>query len=255
MTHAAVRLLLIRFSIVAGVALVLIAGGTLLRPAPPSGQGRSLEAVSASMRAEPPPADSLADRLGSGSSRDADDLAPSKLSGAMTLASHAERSRLAKLMIQAPPGTEFAFQNVDPVVLNAIFERGSSALRRDRVEETSTKDIRLISIAAALGYEPARTLITTDYPTSTALQTIVQPVEGIRYSLDPLLISGGQSNGRRPFLVLLASYFSGRQALQAYAGDLIRAVRDDPRLQSHDSIASLLDLLTRDGAPVRRLLR
>ncbi len=40
-------------------------------------------------------------------------------------------------------------------------------------------------------------------------------------------MAGEESGGSRGFLVLLAPYFSGRQALAGYAADLLAALRDD----------------------------
>ena len=45
--------------------------------------------------------------------------------------------------------------------------------------------------------------------------------------------------------MLLASYFSGRHALPAYATDLLATLSDDQRLQTEDRLKSLLELLTR----------
>jgi hypothetical protein len=46
-------------------------------------------------------------------------------------------------------------------------------------------------------------------------------------------------------LVLLASYFSGRHELLAYATDLLATLTDDRRLQTADSLKSMLGLLAR----------
>jgi hypothetical protein len=67
----------------------------------------------------------------------------------------------------------------------------------------------LVSVAAVLGYWPA----------------------------------GQQSESNRIFLVLLASYFSGRHELPAYATDLLASLSDDQRLQTEERIKSLLGLL------------
>ncbi len=45
-----------------------------------------------------------------------------------------------------------------------------------------------------------------------------------------------ESGGSGGFLVLLASYFFGRQALAHYAADLLAALRDDRRLPSEDRV-------------------
>jgi hypothetical protein len=67
----------------------------------------------------------------------------------------------------------------------------------------------------------------------------------VRYSLDPLFVPGQQSESNRIFLVLLASYFSGRHELPAYATDLLASLSDDQRLQTEERLKSLLGLLAR----------
>jgi hypothetical protein len=75
-------------------------------------------------------------------------------------------------------------------------------------------------------------LIAHRYPSSSAIRAAVSSVEAVRYSLDPLTISGVSSEANRNFLVLLAAYFSGRQALADYANNVLAVLRDDKRLQT-----------------------
>jgi hypothetical protein len=159
----------------------------------------------------------------------------------------------AKLTIPAPPGTESKLQEADPRTLGAMFERGRTMMQSNLDDVTTTAGARLINVAAALGYEPARAVITREYPRQPSLRSTVQSVEAIRYSLDPLFISGEQSEARRPFLVLLASYFSGRRSLEAYASDLMMVLRDDVRLQREDRVESLLGLLAHVRGACRAL--
>ncbi len=150
-----------------------------------------------------------------------------------------------KLMLPAPPDTESKLQDVDPRTLRAIFQRGRAAMQSNYSDETTSEGARLVNIAAILGYEPARMRIVDEYPRSSLFRSTVSSAEAVRFSLDPLFMSGEQSEGSRAFLVLLASYFSGRQALAGYATDLLAALRDDRRLQSEDRVQTLLELLAR----------
>ena len=150
----------------------------------------------------------------------------------------------AKLVIPAPPQTELGLQDVDPRRLRASFQRGFTAMRSD-VENQISTGARWVSVAAILGYEPARVLIALRYPSSSIIRSTVSSAEAVRYSLDPLLISSTKSEGNRNFLVLLASYFSGRQALQDYATDLLAVLGDDQRLQTRERLELLLSLLAR----------
>ena len=104
-----------------------------------------------------------------------------------------------------------------------------------------------MSIAAIFGYEPARAVIARDYPRSPIIRATASRLEAVRYSLDPLLIPGSQSESNRTFLALLASYFSGRHELEAYATDLLAALGDDRRLQTADSLQALFLQLSRSS--------
>ena len=59
--------------------------------------------------------------------------------------------------------------------------------------------------------------------------------EAIRYSLDPLFISGAPSDGNRA-LTLLAAYYSGRHELEIFAVSIMEVLRDDRRLRTDDRI-------------------
>jgi hypothetical protein len=150
----------------------------------------------------------------------------------------------AKLIIPPPPQTDLALQGVDPRRLRASFQRGVTAMRSDAAGQSAT-GARLVSVAAILGYQPARVLIAQHYPSSATLRSTVSSTESLRYSLDPLLTPGSQSEGNRNFLVLLAAYFSGHQALSHYANDLLAVLGDDQRFQTGERLELLLNLLAR----------
>lgn len=112
-----------------------------------------------------------------------------------------------------------------------------------------------VNIAAILGYEPARALIVHDYPRSPLIRSVAPSSEAVRYSLDPLLVAGPQSESNRAFVVLTAAYFSGRRELEAYARDLLAALSDDQRLQSVDHLEALLKELSRMPAACMAISR
>jgi hypothetical protein len=150
-----------------------------------------------------------------------------------------------KLMVPAPPQTDLALQGIDPRRLRASFQRGMAAMQSNDSDATTNEGAELVSIAAVLGYEPARAAIVQEYPRSSIIRSAVSSDEAVRYSLDPLFILGPQSQSNRIFLVLLASFFSGRHELPPYATDLLATLSDDRRLQTADSLESLLGLLAR----------
>jgi hypothetical protein len=150
-----------------------------------------------------------------------------------------------KMIVPPPPDTASALQDVDPRQLRASFQRGTAAMKLNYSEETTNEGARLVKIAAILGYGPARILIARDFPASAVIRSNVLPAEAVRFSLDPLFLQSARSEGNRSFLTLLASYFAGRHELQAYAVDLLAALRDDRRLWADDNLQSLLGQLAR----------
>jgi hypothetical protein len=106
-----------------------------------------------------------------------------------------------KLMVPAPPQTDAALQGTDPRLLRASFQRGTAAMQSNYSDATTKEGAGLISIAAVLGYEPARVTILQEYPRSSIIRSAVSSNEAVRYSLDPLLVLGPQSESRRIFLV------------------------------------------------------
>ena len=145
-----------------------------------------------------------------------------------------------KLMVPAPPQTDLTLQGVDPRRLRASFQRGMAAMQSNDSDATSEEGAGLVSVAAILGYWPARVTIVQEYPRSPIIRSAVSSAEAVRYSLDPLFVPGPQSEGNRIFLALLASYFSGRHELPAYATDLLATLSDYQRLQTEGSLKSLL---------------
>ena len=150
-----------------------------------------------------------------------------------------------KLMVSAPPDTDLALQGIDPRRLRASFQRGMAAMQSNDSDATNKEGAELVSMAAVLGYEPASVTIVQEYPRSSVIHSAVSSAEAVRYSLDPLFILGPQSQSNQIFLGLLASYFSGRHELPPYANDLLATLSDDRRLQTADSLKSLLGLLAR----------
>ena len=134
-------------------------------------------------------------------------------------------------MVPAPPQTDLALQSIDPRRLRASFQRGMAAMQKNDSDETTKEGAGTVSMAAVLGYEPARVTIAREYPRSSTIRSATSSAEAVRYSLDPLFIPGSQSESNRISLVLLASYFSGRHELPAYATDLLATLTDDQRLR------------------------
>ena len=148
-------------------------------------------------------------------------------------------------MIAPPPGTDPQLQSADPRRLRATFQRGIAALEQKSDDDIASGGARLVSIAAALGYGPARKVIARDYPRSKVIRSTVSSSEAVRYSLDPLLFSAPRAESNPAFLVLLASYFSGIHELKILRHDILAAIVEDRRLQSESALQALRAQLAR----------
>jgi hypothetical protein len=167
-------------------------------------------------------------------------VAPAEIVNSRTGSADPELVASARLMISPPPGTEMALQGIDPRRLRASFERGKNLMESATDDEQKINGARLVNSSAILGYELARLLIAREYPRSQLIQTAVTGSEAVRYSLDPLIVSSPIAQSGRVFLVLLASYFSGRNDLASYANYLLEALSDDHRLTDEDHLKELL---------------
>lgn len=98
-------------------------------------------------------------------------------------------------MVPAPPQTDRALQGIDPRRLRASFQRGMAAMQKNDSDAATKEGAGLVSMAAVLGYEPARVTIAREYPRSSIIRSAVSSAEAVRYSLDPLFVPGPQSEG------------------------------------------------------------
>ncbi len=162
-------------------------------------------------------------------------------------ASPAQVANSAPAAVPTSPSseTQLTVQAIDSRRLTETFRRGTAMMATESDDNTRREGVRLVNAAAVFGYEPARALVTRDYPTTPLIRSAVSPGEAVRYSLDPLVTPGRQSESQMAFLVILASYFSGRHALDVYATSLLAALSDDRRLQTGDRLTSLLEQLAR----------
>jgi hypothetical protein len=241
--------LLTRLGLVAGCALAFIAASEIrhwLTTRPP-------HAISSNPTASPKPALPSASAAAPASVLSADQSVGSAQRDmrtrfdagfAMQPNNNPDYVAAAKVMVPPPPQTELALQGVDPRRLRANFQRGMTAMQSD-AEDQKDSGAHLVSVAAILGYGPARLLIVHRYPSSSTIRSAVASAEAVRYSLDSLLVSGVPSEANRNFLVLLAAYFSGHQALADYANNLLAVLLDDNRLQTGERLQLLLGLLAR----------
>jgi hypothetical protein len=140
-------------------------------------------------------------------------------------------------VVKSPPPA------IEPARLQGIYRRGAEAIERAVSPEQQAAGARLISVAAALGYPPARAFITREYPRSPAMRAVVPAADAVRYSLDA--IAGSADAGASTFMVLVTAYFAGQGELAVYSKYLLDALDDDRHLQSDASINSLLYELSR----------
>jgi hypothetical protein len=79
-------------------------------------------------------------------------------------------------MIAPPYGTPLSLQ-ADPRRPRNIMERGERRYQSSAVDSEQLEGIRLIQVAAALGYGPARRVILRDYPQSRLMRSAVPTPE------------------------------------------------------------------------------
>jgi hypothetical protein len=164
--------------------------------------------------------------------------------GALTPDEKVDRSGVAARpeLIAPPPGTDSKLAPGDPQRLRILLDHGVVGLSANADIER-VKGMRLVQIAAALGYEPARTMIAQEFPRSPVVRAIVPPADAIRDALDPFTGDAAAADPA-PFAAL-AAYFGERRALATLGAYLVDAVRDDRRLQAAERLDAMFDVLAR----------
>lgn len=143
-------------------------------------------------------------------------------------------------IIAPPPGTDAKL--ADPQRLRILLDHGVVGLSANADIER-VKGMRLVQIAAALGYEPARTMIVQEFPRSPVVRAVVRPADAIRDALDPFTGDAAAADPA-PFAALVA-YFGERRALPTLGAYLVDAMRDDRRLQAPERLNQMFDVLAR----------
>jgi hypothetical protein len=173
---------------------------------------------------------------------------------ALAPASETDRQPFASDMVEPPPGTPPAVTAIDPNRLRALMQQGSEAYSAGE-DVQQAKGLRLIRIAAALGLEPARSLVAREFPRSRVLRIVIPAAEAVRYSLDEFIddpISAGAADGA---FVSLAVYFAERQAMSLFAGHFLDAIQDDRRLQEESRLQAILTALARVSGSCAEIAR
>jgi hypothetical protein len=165
-----------------------------------------------------------------------------------------DRQPFASDMVAPPPGTPAAVTGIDPNRLRALMQQGFEAYSAAE-DVQQAKGLRLIRIAAALGHEPARSLVAREFPSSRVLRIVIPAAEAVRYSLDEFMndpISAGAPDGA---FVTLAVYFAERQAISLFAGHFLDAIQDDRRLQEDSRLQAILNALARVSGSCAQVAR
>ncbi len=156
-------------------------------------------------------------------------FAPEKIS-TLPGPSDSELAAAAADMVQPPFGTALALM-ADPRQLRAITIRGVTAYESATNEGAQVQALRLIHVAAALGYGPARDLILANFASGRLMRSAVPAPDAVRYALD--VFTGGSKKFKDPdrAFVPLARYYGQRGELESFATHVVEAIRDDARLQ------------------------
>jgi hypothetical protein len=155
-----------------------------------------------------------------------------------------ELAAAAAKMVLPPPGTPLAYA-ADPRALSTTMHRGLAIYESAPSDSHRLHGARLIQLAAVLGFEPARSLITRNYPRSRVMREATAAPDAIRYALDVFAASAAPAGDAEPGLIALARHFAYGRELETFATHVVEAIRDDRRLQVPGRVDLVLAALRR----------
>lgn len=169
-------------------------------------------------------------------------LAPTSSNVADSARIDPELAKAAANMVAPPFGTPLSLM-ADPRTLRTTMNRGVAAYESAANEHAQIDAARLIHIAAALGYGPARDLILENLTRGRAMRSAVPAPDAIRYAMD--VFSGGARRLKDPeqAFIPLARYYAQRGELGAFATHVVETIRDDPRLRKSQALDRLFEAL------------
>lgn len=133
-------------------------------------------------------------------------------------------------MVAPPFGTPLSLM-ADPRRLRAITVRSIASYEAAPNEAAQISAMRMMQVAAALGYEPARDLILANFTSGRPTRTAVPAPDAVRYAMDVFTDGANKLNRSNQAFVPLARYFAQRGELEAFATHIVETIRDDSRLQ------------------------
>jgi hypothetical protein len=130
---------------------------------------------------------------------------------------------------------------IDPRELMNLMNAGVAKYASEPNDANKAKGVRLIQIAALVGYETARNLIVTNYPRAAAIRSEVPASDVILYAVDLLM---RQADAGTQF-VALAHYFTDRGEAPRFAKLVADVARDSAPLREPENFDRLFKSLSR----------
>jgi hypothetical protein len=154
-----------------------------------------------------------------------------------------ELAAAAAVMVAPPFGTPLTLM-ADPRQLRAITIRGVAAYESATKEDAQIKAARMIQVAAALGYGPARDLILANFTSARLMRSAVPAPDVVRYAMDGFAVGAVGSKGPSQTFLPLARYYGQRGELETFATHVVETIRDDARLQKGKVLDRILEALS-----------
>lgn len=145
-------------------------------------------------------------------------------------------------MVPPPPGAKVS--SADPEMLARLMERGLAAYRAATADADRIEAARLLQVAAALGYGPARGVMARSYPRSHAVRSVASPGDALRYALDIFASGAAFSNNPEQVFASVAAHLLERGRGGTFGADLLDSLRDDPRLHERERLDAMFNALT-----------
>lgn len=150
-------------------------------------------------------------------------------------------------LIKPPPGASKPAAHVDPRMLRRIMDRGVVTFASSGQDADRAKGARLIQVAALVGFQPARSVLARNYPSSEAIRAAVSAEDAIRYALDFVKNPAAADDEPGRVLSALAEHFALRGDLELFVMQLLASLRGDLQPQ----LSHRVDLLLESLASVR----
>jgi hypothetical protein len=241
-----VRLALVLVPMIACLVILAIARERALvaaKPHPPVVVTLQTVATKAPAASTPSQASEAKAENASPPARDAALMAPTPFAKVLAALHYDRNISLAELLV--PDLNARTAKAVSPSKLRELMDRGvvgyASAVTRDQ----KVRAVKLIELAAQLGYGPARDLVARNYPRSEAMQAVVPPADAIRYTLALVTAEEPRVDDADSLFLALVQQAAANGTLGTLARQLADQLRADRRARLSHRVDVVLAVLAR----------